>query len=92
MIFDVDVVGGLNIKRHYPDQSLAIFIQAPSVKELEKRLKARSTNYEETINKRVAKAEYELSFAKQFDQIIVNDKLEDAIKETHDRISTFLEL
>lgn len=91
VIFDVDVVGGLNIKRQYPEQALAIFIQAPSVEELENRLRGRSTDDEETIKKRVAKAEYELSFAPQFDQIIVNDNLEDAVKETHDIIRAFLD-
>ncbi len=90
VIFDVDVVGGLNIKRQYPEQSLAIFIQAPSVEELEKRLRNRSTDDEETINKRVAKAEQEMSFAPQFDEVIINDKLEDAVSETHAVIKTFL--
>lgn len=70
---------------------MAIFIMAPSVDELEKRLRNRSTDDEETIKKRVAKAEYELSFAPQFDQIIVNVQLEDAVKETHDIISTFID-
>ncbi len=90
VIFDVDVVGGLNIKRQYPEQSLSIFIQAPSVAELEKRLRNRSTDNEKTILKRVAKAEHEMSFAPQFDTIIVNDVLEDAVDETHDSISSFL--
>jgi guanylate kinase len=91
VIFDVDVVGGLNIKRQYPEQSLAIFIQPPSVEELENRLRNRSTDDEETIKKRVAKAGYELSFAPRFDKIIVNDVLEDAVKETHDAIRNFLD-
>jgi len=90
VIFDVDVVGGLNIKRQYPKESLAIFIQAPSVEELEKRLRNRSTDDEETIRKRVAKAEHEMSFAPKFDETIVNDQLEDAVKETHDIIEAFL--
>jgi guanylate kinase len=90
VIFDVDVKGGLNIKRQYPDISLAIFIKAPSVDELEKRLRNRSTDNEETINKRIAKAEYELSFAQQFDKIVVNDNLEDAVEETYDTIKTFI--
>ena len=90
VIFDVDVKGGLNIKRQYPEKSLAIFIKAPSVNELEKRLRDRSTDDEETIKKRVAKAEYELSFAQQFDKIIVNDNLEGAVKETYNIIKTFI--
>ena len=91
VIFDVDVKGGLNIKRQFPDISLAIFIMAPSVEELEKRLRSRSTDDDETIKKRIAKAEYELSFAQQFDKIIVNDNLEDAVKETYTGIKGFLD-
>jgi len=90
VIFDVDVKGGLNIKRQYPDVSLAIFIQAPSVEELEKRLRNRSTDDEETIRKRLAKAKYEMSFAPQFDIIIVNDDLERAVDETYQVIKKFL--
>ena len=92
VIFDVDVKGGLNIKRRYPDISLAIFIKAPSVDELKKRLRNRSTDNEETIKKRIAKAEYELSFAQQFDKIIVNDKLDNAVQETYTSIKEFLDL
>jgi len=91
VIFDVDVIGGLNIKRQYPDASLAIFIQAPSVVELENRLKYRSTDDDETIRKRIAKAEYEMSYASQFDKVIINDRLENAVKETHTAIKEFLE-
>ena len=91
VIFDVDVKGGLNIKRQFPDISLAIFIMAPSVEELEKRLRSRSTDDDETIKKRIAKAEYELSFAQQFDKIIINDNLEKAVQETYTGVREFLD-
>jgi guanylate kinase len=90
VIFDVDVVGGLNIKRQYPEACLSLFVQPPSIKELEKRLRGRSTDSEETIQKRIAKAEYELSFARQFDRIIINDILEVAVNETFKAISEFI--
>lgn len=91
VIFDVDVVGGLNIKKQFPDQCLAIFIKAPSVEELEKRLRGRSTDSEETIIKRIEKAAYELSFAPRFDEIIVNDDFETAVKQTYNLIKKFIE-
>lgn len=90
VIFDVDVVGGLNIKKQFGDQCLALFIKAPGIAELEKRLRARATDDEETIRKRVEKAEHELTYAPQFDKIIVNDNLEVAVKETYDEIRKFL--
>ena len=90
VIFDVDVKGGLNIKKYDPENTLAIFISAPSIKTLEERLKNRLTDTEETIKKRIAKAEYELSFAPQFDKIIVNDNLETAVKETSEIIRAFI--
>ena len=90
VVFDVDVVGGLNIKKYYGDEALAVFVQPPSVEELRKRLVGRSTDSEEKIAMRVAKAEHELSFAKQFDVVIINDKLEDAIKEAETIITEFL--
>lgn len=91
VIFDVDVVGGLNIKKYYGDQALALFIQPPSIEELEKRLKHRATDAPEVIASRVAKAEYELSFAPRFDHIIVNDILEKAQKEAYQTIRQFLD-
>lgn len=90
VIFDVDVVGGLNIKQQFADQCLAIFIQAPSLAELEKRLRGRSTDSEETILKRIEKAEFELSFAPRFDLIIVNDNFETAVKQTQQELEKFL--
>lgn len=91
VVFDVDVVGGLNIKNYFGDEALAIFVQPPSVEELKKRLHSRSTDTKEIIEMRVAKAEHELSFANQFDVIIVNDNLEKAITETEEIVKTFLQ-
>ena len=75
VIFDVDVVGGINIKKYYGDKAKSIFIQPPSIECLRDRLIQRGTDSSEVIDCRVAKAEYELSFAPQFDEIIINDNL-----------------
>jgi guanylate kinase len=90
VIFDVDVVGGCNIKKFYGDEALAVFVQPPSVEELRNRLVARSTDAPEVIEKRVAKAEYELTFANQFDCIIVNDNLEKAFVMAEQYLNEFL--
>ena len=90
VIFDVDVVGGCNIKKFYGDEALAVFVQPPSVDELRKRLVSRSTDAPEVIEKRVAKAEYELSFANQFDCIIVNEDLAKAFEEAERCIWKFI--
>ncbi|MDG5800740.1 guanylate kinase [Marinilabiliaceae bacterium ANBcel2] len=90
VIFDVDVVGGINIKEQYKDEALAIFIQPPSIEELEKRLKKRGTDSIEVIDKRVAKAEKELKYASRFDYIIINDNLESACSETEKRVAQFI--
>jgi guanylate kinase len=90
VIFDVDVVGGVNIKKMYGDRALAIFIQPPSVKELEKRLVARGTDSPEKIKERVAKASEELTHAGRFDVVIVNDDLDKAINETEKVIDDIL--
>ncbi len=90
VIFDVDVIGGLNIKKHYNEKALAIFVMPPSVDELENRLRRRSTESEENLKKRVEKARHELSFAPGFDKIIVNDNLVHAIQEAKDLVKTFL--
>lgn len=91
VIFDVDVLGGLNIKKQFGDRALAIFIQPPSVEELRTRLQNRSTETEEKIQMRIAKAEHELSFANQFDVIITNNDLALACQEAEKLISNFLE-
>ena len=90
VIFDVDVVGGSNIKKFYGDEALAIFVQPPSVEELRKRLISRSTDTPEIIEKRVDKAAYELTFASQFDVIIKNDELANACNEAQHRVKEFL--
>lgn len=81
VIFDVDVKGGINIKKHYGDRALSLFIAPPSIEELYKRLTARGTDSPEVIKKRIAKAEYEMSFAGQFDAIVVNNNLAAAEEE-----------
>lgn len=75
VVFDVDVVGGVNIKKFYGDEALAVFVQPPSIEELRNRLVGRSTDSAEVIEKRVAKAEYELTFAPRFDVILVSEEL-----------------
>jgi guanylate kinase len=78
VVFDVDVKGGVNIKRHYGDEALSLFIQPPSIDELRRRLEGRATDAPEVIDQRIARAEFELTFAPQFDRIVVNDQLEQA--------------
>jgi len=90
VIFDIDVVGGLRIKKKFPKQTLAVFIKPPSVDELKKRLKKRSTESEDKINMRIAKASVELATAPQFDVTIKNYDLDTAIKETEDLVTNFL--
>ncbi len=90
VIFDVDVVGGCNIKKYYGDEALAIFVQPPSVEELRNRLVCRSTDAPEVIEKRVAKAEYELTFADKFDVILVNNELETACKKAEQLVLEFI--
>ena len=90
VVFDIDVVGGLNIKNEYGDRALAVFIAPPSVDVLRERLQGRGTDTVEMIDKRVDKAEYEMSFAPRFDVVIVNDDLEKAKTEAEKVISDFL--
>ncbi len=90
VVFDVDVKGGLNLKRIYNDQALAIFIMPPSVEELKRRLELRGTESPESIAKRVGKAKEEMEFAKDFDMIVINDNLEKAIAEVKDLVNSFL--
>lgn len=91
VLFDIDVVGGLNVKRQYPDQCLALFIQPPSLSELEKRLRGRGTDNEKKIKERLTKATKELDLANQFDKVIVNDDLETAKEEVGKAVHVFLE-
>lgn len=90
VIFDIDVSGGLRIKRKFPDQTLAIFVKPPSIDELKIRLKKRKTESEDKINMRVAKASAELATAPLFDTIIINDTLELALDEAKTLVSNFL--
>ncbi len=90
IVFDVDVVGGLNIKKQYGDRALLIFIAPPSIDELRSRLTSRGTDSPEMIDLRIAKAEYELSFAPQFDITIVNDKLEIAREKAYRVVKDFI--
>lgn len=90
VVFDVDVVGGCNIKRFYGDRALSVFIQPPSIDELRRRLEGRGTDAPEVIESRIAKAEYELGFAPKFDVVIVNNDLETAKAEALRVIREFL--
>ena len=90
IVFDVDVMGGINLKRIFGDDACSIFIMPPSVGELRRRLEGRGTDSAETIDKRVAKAEFELSKAGEFDHIVVNDDLDKAVAETERIIGGFL--
>ncbi len=91
VIFDIDVKGGLNIKKQYPENSLAVFVQPPSVAELKKRLQSRQTETPEKIKMRIDKADEEMQYAKNFDVIIINDDLEKAKKKAYQTVSHFIE-
>ena len=90
VVFDVDVKGGINIKQHYGQQALSVFIQPPSIDELRRRLMKRATDTPEAIETRLAKASYELTFASQFDVIVVNDDLATAQQETLSLVENFV--
>ena len=90
VLFDIDVKGGVNLKKLFPDKTLSIFVEPPSVEELERRLISRSTDDAETIRKRVDKAVYELGFADQFDVVIVNDILTEAQEKAIKIVSDFI--
>lgn len=89
-IFDVDVIGGLNLKKYFGETGLALFIQPPSKEELENRLRNRNTDSHESLKDRIAKANYELSFAEKFDGIIINDDLEKAFKNAFHEVELFI--
>lgn len=91
IIFDVDVVGGCNIKEFYGDRALSLFIQPPSIEALRRRLEGRGTDTPEVIESRIQKAAYELSFAPRFDRVIVNDDLEKAKAEILSAVRDFLQ-
>lgn len=92
VVFDVDVKGGCNIKKMYGDRALSIFVQPPSVEELRRRLTGRATDAPEVIEQRLARSEYELTFADKFDVVIVNDNLATAEQETLKVIKEFLNI
>ena len=91
VVLDVDVVGGVNIKKIYGERAKSIFIQPPGLTELRKRLEGRGTDSPEVIENRLQKAEYELSFAPKFDTVIVNDLLEKAQQEALDTVTAFIQ-
>lgn len=91
VIFDIDVAGGLRIKKKFPEQTLAVFVKPPSVDELKRRLKERSTETDEKINMRIAKAHVELATAPQFDKIIKNYDLDTAKQEAVELVRGFVE-
>ncbi len=90
IIFDVDVKGGVNLKKYFGDQALSVFIQAPSVEVLRERLVKRGTDSAEDIEKRVAKAAEEMTYAPKFDKVLVNDDLATALAEAEAMVDTFL--
>ena len=90
VVFDVDVKGGVNIKRFYGDEAMSLFIQPPSIEELRRRLEGRGTDTPEDIEQRLAKAEYELTFAPHFDHVVVNDDLQTAEEETFRLVKEFV--
>lgn len=89
--FDVDVVGGINLKKIFGNQALSIFVNPPSIQELEKRLRARNTETEDKINMRLSKAQQEITFAPQFDVIILNENLDLACNQAKEVVQTFIE-
>lgn len=91
VVFDLDVVGGVNVKKLYGQEAMSLFVQPPSVEELRKRLINRNTDSAEVIEKRVAKATQELLYANEFDHIIINDVLEDACLATEQLVSQFIQ-
>lgn len=90
VIFDIDVVGGLRIKKKFPEKTLAVFVKPPSVDELKIRLKKRKSENEEKINMRIAKASIEMATAPQFDFIIENDELDNALEEAEKLVANFI--
>ena len=90
VIFDVDVIGGLNLKKIYGDKALSIFVKAPSIKDLEERLKLRDTETTESIARRMAKAEKEMGFAAEFDYILMNDDMQQALNDAEQLVADFI--
>lgn len=91
LIMDIDVEGALNVKKRYGDKALLIFIEPPTLQSLEERLRSRATDDDESIRRRLDKAEYEMSFADRYDKVVVNDDLATAVSEVADNIRAFTE-
>lgn len=91
LIMDIDVEGALNVKKRYGDLALLIFIEPPTLQSLEERLRSRATDDDESIRRRLDKAEYEMSFADRYDKVVVNDDLATAVSEVADNIRAFTE-
>ncbi|MBL1280879.1 MAG: guanylate kinase [Fluviicola sp.] len=91
VIFDVDVIGGLNLKKQFQDDAFAVFVQPPSYEELEKRLRGRSTESEEKINQRMEKAHKEMAFSSEFDAVLINDNLKEACNKAEQLVGEFLQ-
>jgi guanylate kinase len=92
VIFDVDVQGGLKLKKYFQEKALAIFVKVPSIEELEKRLRERGTETEDSISKRLFKVKFEMSFQNQFDVILINENLEDTLEKAEKLVNDFLKL
>ena len=92
VVFDVDVVGGLNLKKHFGNNALAIFIQPPSMDVLIERLRNRATESEASLNKRIDKAKHEMTYSTSFDSIIINDQLEETIEVAEKKVKDFLNI
>lgn len=90
VVFDVDVVGGVNIKKIFGSDALSVFVQAPSVEALRRRLESRGTDSPEKIEQRVAKADYEMTFSDKFDVVVVNDDLQAAFADAEQKVRAFL--
>lgn len=90
VVFDVDVVGGVNIKKIFGPDALSVFVQAPSVEVLRRRLESRGTDSPEKIEQRVAKADYEMTFSDKFDVVVVNDDLQAAFADAEQKVRAFL--
>ena len=88
--FDVDVIGGINLKRLFGDDACSVFVMPPSIEELRRRLEGRGTDTPEVIDRRIAKAEFELTKAPEFDHVVVNDRLEDAVAEVCALVDDFI--
>jgi len=89
-VFDIDVMGGLNLKKEFGNRALALFVMPPSLEVLEKRLRSRATDDEDALKKRIDKAEYEMTFASQFDRILINDSLVDTLAQAELTVTNFL--